>query len=676
LSDSDHTADPDKKPPTLLQDIRLIFATILTDPGSSLAYGADALIAVTIVLFASDFRTGMTATLIAGATVMVVYLIAIIVYNSMTRHHVHRVLGGGAFVSSLITSEQIRTPWLKKSVQFMGKMGTGSLLSDFPATQAISLIAGVEALYFIPVEQRLAYAISFVALLSAVQRYGLGNLAKFMIWPVIAFYVSNLAIQIIGIGIIFEQGWIWPTIPPEALEGKGLGLFWPIIFTAVAAGATLITGVEVGYASVNYPYHKGKAIRISMWILYVLVLATYSMQLINFMGLGVTYDTHILVPIQIARTIGGDLVAVPFGVLIAIMLLLAAQTAQSDFPLEILRASRSGFFPRGIGDTAWRRTRAPLGMGGHHGVYNPRAMILLGILSIIIMYFFPSSHKIEAMYGLAVITAMTIDIASYLLRQIRARKFAIMTILGLLIMVFMLGNIVYNKFFEGAWFIVILMVLYMIVFLFSEAVYGLWSEKVNMVPLELGLSFPAFQGLPVDRQNVLLISKFHPGVIHFLKNYLRSGHMPLCVHFQTDPEESLPEELPEWFENIIVPQGVDTITAITSYVQEREPDRVHLIPLLVRGVDQIKHFYFGNSMETLKHSLSQFADVQVEYNRERILITFSEIFNRIFPVLKRYALAREDRAYLEKARAAQRELEEMRKSRGDQKDRGDDRAKR
>lgn len=657
MSDSEHNSEPGEKPPSLLQDIRLIFATILTDPGSSLAYGADALIAVTIVLFASDYRTGMTATLIAGATVMIVYLIAIIVYNSMTRYHVHKVLGGGAFVSSLITSEQIRTPWLKKSVQFMGKMGTGSLLSDFPATQAISLIAGVEALYFIPVEQRLAYAISFVALLSMVQRYGLGNLAKFMIWPVIAFYVANLAIQIIGIGIILEQGWIWPTIPPEVLEGKGLGLFWPIIFTAVAAGATLITGVEVGYASVNLPHHKGKAIRISMWILYALVLCTYSMQLINFMGLGVTYDTHILVPIQIAKTIGGDIVAVPFGVLIAVMLLLAAQTAQSDYPLEILRATRSGFFPRGIGDTAWRRTRAPLGMGGHHGVYNPRAMILLGILSIIIMYFFPSSHKIEAMYGLAVITAMTIDIASYLLRQVRARKYAIMTILGFIIMIFMLVNIVYNKFFEGAWFIVILMVLYMIVFLFSEAVYGLWSEKVNMVPLELGLSFPAFQGLPVDRKNVLLISKFHPGVIHFLKNYRRSGHMPQCVHFQTDPEESLPEELPEWFENIIVPQGVDTITAITTYVQDRKPERVHLIPLLVRGVDQIKHFYFGNSMETLKHSISQFADVQVEYNRERILITFSEIFHRIFPMLKRYALAREDRAYLEKARAAQKDLE-------------------
>ncbi|MCB1171840.1 MAG: hypothetical protein KDK25_15945, partial [Leptospiraceae bacterium] len=69
---------PSDKPPSLLSDIRIIFATILTDPGSSLAYGADAVIAVTIVLFAGSFETGMTATLTAGGIVMTVYLIAVL----------------------------------------------------------------------------------------------------------------------------------------------------------------------------------------------------------------------------------------------------------------------------------------------------------------------------------------------------------------------------------------------------------------------------------------------------------------------------------------------------------------------------------------------------------------------------------------------------------------------
>ena len=142
-------------PPTLLEDIRLIFATILTDPGSSLAYGADALLAITTILLQRNYESGMIATFVGGGIVMGVYLIAILVYNSMTRHHVHRILGGGAFVSSHITSQQIRTPWLKRVVQLMGKTGTASLLADFPATQAISLIAGVEALYFIPIEERL-----------------------------------------------------------------------------------------------------------------------------------------------------------------------------------------------------------------------------------------------------------------------------------------------------------------------------------------------------------------------------------------------------------------------------------------------------------------------------------------------------------------------------------------
>ncbi|MCB1325077.1 MAG: APC family permease [Spirochaetales bacterium] len=623
-------------PPTLLEDIRLIFATILTDPGSSLAYGADALLAITTILLQRNYESGMIATFVGGGIVMGVYLIAILVYNSMTRHHVHRILGGGAFVSSHITSQQIRTPWLKRVVQLMGKTGTASLLADFPATQAISLIAGVEALYFIPIEERLFWAFGFLIFLSLVQRYGLGNLARYMIWPVLAFYISNLGIQLYGLSEILSEGWeptIFLPVPDRGIA------YWPLILASVANGATLITGVEVGYSSVNFPYHKGRAIRLAMWILYAIVLVTYSLQLVNFLGLGIDQHTYTggslpPVPIQIARHLGGDVLATPFGLVTAIMLLLAAQTAQSDFPLEILRAARSGFFPRGIGDTAWKKTvRAPL-IGGHEGVYNPRATLLLGVLSVVILWFFPHSHDIESMYGLAVITAMCIDIASYLLRQIRVRRVSVLTVAGLAIMLFMFGNILYNKFFDGAWFIVVLMVMYMIVFLFSEAVYELWNEKINIVPLELGLWYPLFQNRPVDEKNLLLVSKFHPGVIHFLKNYVKSGHMPRVVHFHTDATEVLPEELPEWFTVVPVPQGVDTITAILNYVRRREPDRVHLIPLLVRGADPIKHYYFGNSIESLKHGLSQFADVQVEYNRERVIINAHDILQHIFPALR------------------------------------------
>lgn len=616
--------------PSILTDIRLIFATILTDPGSSLAYGADALIAVTVALIAINYSMGLVATIAGGAIVMGVYLVAILVYNGMTRHHVHRELGGGAFVSALITSQRItKHPRLKRFVHLLGKTGTASLLADFPATQAISIIAGVEALYFIPVAERLQWALVFILFLSFVQRYGLGNLARYMIWPVLAFYASNMAINAYGIYTILLNGWTPPTLPE--IHSLTDIRFWPIIFLAVANGATLITGVEVGYSSVNIPYHKGKAIRRSMWILYTVVLVTYSMQLTNFLGLGIVYDQHIPIPLQIAKHLGGDHIATPFGIVTAIMLLLAAQTAQTDFPLELLRASRSNFFPRGIGDMAWRKIIPVPAIGGHEGVHNPRATILLGILSIVILFFFPSSHAIESMYGLAVVTAMNIDIAAFLLRQIRAKKISCLTTLGMGIMMFMLANILYNKFLEGAWFIVVLMVLYLAVFLMSEAIYAIWLEKLNLVPLEFGLWYPAFQGMEVDRKNIVLVSKFHPGVMHFLRNYLKEGKMPLVVHFQTNPSKKKPERLPDWFEIIPVSAHIDTVTAITNYIRENDIRRVHLIPLLVRGIDPILKYYFGNSIERLKYAISQHADLQVEYNRERVHLTFHEIFSRILP---------------------------------------------
>ena len=633
------------KPPSMLKDIRLVFATILTDPGSSLAYGADAVIAVTSVILVNNYQSGMIITLIAGASVMAVYLVAILVYDSMTKHHVHPTLGGGAFASTLILSEKVRTPWIKRIIETMGKTGTASLLSDFPATQAISLIAGVEALYFIPVEERLSWAMGFLVFLSLIQRYGIGNLARYMIWPVIAFYIANLAIQFVGLyEILTVDGWEEPYI---LLKENGRAIaFWPILLGGIANGATLITGVEVGYSSINFPYHKGKAIRISMWILYAIVISTYSLQLINFLGLGINQsmyqDTQIPpLPLQIAQHIGGDFIAIPFGILTALMLLLAAQTAQSDFPLEILRASRSGFFPRGIGDTSWRKKKPAPVLGGHEGVYNPRATILLGVLSVVILIFFPHSHDIENMYGLAVVTAMCIDIASYFLRQRRAHKFSMITFVGLLIMAFMLLNILYNKFLEGAWFIVLLMFLYMIVFLFSEALYKLWNEKISNIPLEFALSYPAFADLEIDRKNIVLVSKFHPGVLHFLKSYVVGKKMPLLLHFQTDTSEKIPDHLPPWFQNIPVEPDTDTITAITGYIKKLQPTRVHLIPLLVSGAKPIQHYYFGNSIDALQEVVSKYADIQVEYNKERVKITAREVIEHIFPSLKNLRLKKE-----------------------------------
>jgi hypothetical protein len=623
--------DPEKKP-SLFADIRLIFATILTDPGSSLAYGADALIAVTIVLFPVSYGLGITATLIGAGTIMLVYLTALLVYDLMVRHHTHKIFGGGAYVSAYLTSLKIRHhPRLKRMMANIGKLGTASLLADFPATQAISVIAGVEALSLIPVEQRLQFAFAFVLFLSVIQKWGLGSLSRFMIWPIILFYATNLGINLFGLVEILREGFEAPIITGEIRELNIERTLIPVLAMGIANGATIITGVEVGYSAINIPYHKGRAIRISMAILFAIVSVTYILQIINFIGLGITYNSHIPVPLQIALHVGGEKVALAFGFLTAMILLLAAQTAQSDFPLELLRASRSRFFPRGLGDMAWKKTSTLFNIGGHEGVYNPRAVVLLAILSLGIIFFFPDSHQIEGMYGLAVMLAMNITIFSFLVRQVRARRFSPLTWMAFAVMQMMLWNILYNKFFEGAWFILFLMLVYYLTFKFSESLYQKWEEKLRLVPLELGLWYPAFADLPVDDRHIVLVSKFHPGVIHFLKQYTKSGRIPLVVHFHTDAEEPVPKDLPQWFKILPVPPEQDTITAITQYIRTKRPERVHLIPLLVEGPRWLTNLFFGNSIQRLIFALSRQADLQVEYNRERISFTAKELLTSMNP---------------------------------------------
>ncbi len=630
MSNSNLSSQKIEAKPSLFSDIRIIFSTILTDPGSSLAYGADAVIAVTSVLIYQNYQMGLIVTLGVGFTIMLIYICAVLSYNLMSKYHTHKKYGGGAFVSSVLTANKFKNPIIKKFLDYIGKTGAASLLADFPVTQAISLISGVEALYFVPPQERLYWFIGFLTLISLVQKFGLNKLSYYLIWPVLSFYTCNLIIQFTGIIQILQQGWHPPVLKIQANQVQYI---IPTVLIALANGTTLITGVEVGYSSINIPYHKHRAMNFSMIALYFIVFFTYIFQLINFLGVGIdqnSFKNIPPVPIQIAYALGGDYLATFFGLLTAVILILAAQTSQTDYPLGLLRASRENYFPKGIGDSAWRKTRPPLGIG-QHGVYNPSAVTLLFLLSLFIIYLFPDSHKIEGMYGLAVITAMTISIFSYLLRLLRAKIYNIIIMLTFSILLVMLVNILYQKFFEGAWFTLLLMCIYFLIFMFSSHIYKIWEEKQDSTPLESLLWDPVFCNLPVDKKNLVLVSKFHPGVLLFLKDFVKSGRMPFVVHFQSESEEKFPASLPEWYKVLPLEPEKDTVTSIVDYVKALSPSRVHIIPLLVSGGDFIRRYFFGNSIDRLRYALSQVASLQVEYNRVRVDITIKEVLKRMLP---------------------------------------------
>ena len=619
---------------SVLSDLRIIFSTILTDPGSSLAYGTDAVIAVTSIIIYQNYKLGMLATLGVGAIIMLVYFVTILAFNIMSKYHSHKLYGGGSFISANLTAGKLKGANSKSFFRILAKIGSSSLLADFPVTQAISLISGIEALYFIPPSERIFYFLSFLFLISFIQRYGLGKLSYFMIWPVLGFYLMNLIIQSCGIYEIFKEGW---EVPKLKLDSNQSFHLLSTIFMATANGITLITGVEVGYSSVNIPVNKHKTINLSIVILFIIVSITYILQMVNFLGLGINqfnFKTDIPpVPIQIAYHIGGDFLATPFGILTAIILILAAQTSQTDFPQELLRASHENTFPKGIGDSSWRKTRSPLG-NSQHGVYNPNAIFLLGVITIIMIIYFPTSHKIEGMYGLAVVIAMSISVGSFLTRSIIAKKISYICLVAFIILIIMFFNILYNKFFEGAWFVLLLMFLYLLTFFASETIYKIWAEKQNVMPLDLILWYPAFANLPVDHKNLVLVSKFHPGVILFLKGFIKSGHMPLVVHFQSEFEEKIPKDLPKWYKVLPIEPNKDTVSSIVSYVKELKPSRVHLIPLLISGGNFIRKYFFGNSMDRLRYAISQVSSLQVEYNNVRVNISLPEILKRMLPRIK------------------------------------------
>jgi len=171
------------------------------------------------------------------------------------------------------------------------------------------------------------------------------------------------------------------------------------------------------------------------------------------------------------------------------MLLLAAQTAQTDFPLEVPRIPEQFLSARN-----WRHgmeaDAPPAGIGGHEGLYNPRATILLGgLTSLSCIFPDESRHRGHVRPGRH---AYNDHCYSKLpAPQVRAHRFSFVTALAFIIMVGMLFNVLFSKFFEG------LVHSRAACFVSApvhsvDAIYKIWIEKMSLVPLTCS-RYPAFQ---------------------------------------------------------------------------------------------------------------------------------------------------------------------------------------
>ncbi|MFJ7921973.1 APC family permease [Lysinibacillus fusiformis] len=306
-------------------------AILSSDALSSVAYGPEQILIVLMTVGTLAFWYSLPIA--AGVVVLLVALT--LSYRQVIFAYPH---GGGAYV---VSRENLGVN--------AGLVAGGSLLVDYILTVAVSVSAGTDAItsafpslhpYNVPI------AIIFVIFLTVLNLRGVTESASVLAYPVYLFVVVMLVL--IGMGLYnVATGQVPAELHPKiGTPVAGISLF--ILLKAFASGSSALTGVEaISNAIPNFrnpaPNNAAKTLLAMGGILAVLFIGIVS--LAYFYGIAPTSEATVVSQLAEA-SVGRNFFYYIVQGTTAMILVLAANTGYSAFPLLAVNLSKDGFIPR------------------------------------------------------------------------------------------------------------------------------------------------------------------------------------------------------------------------------------------------------------------------------------------------------------------------------------------
>jgi amino acid transporter len=220
------SASPRPVPPGYERDRLTVpqgLAALSLDALASVAYGPEAIVVVLAV--AGSHGLGFTLPV----TIAIVVLLAALTFSY------RQVIaafpdGGGAYA---VAGRHLGRP--------VSLVAAASLVIDYILNVAVSVAAGVAALtsaYPSLYGDRVPLCVLVLAVLTAINLYGVAESARILIVPTVVFVVAVFAV--VAVGLIRPHAAVPPTHPAQATATVGLLL----LLRAFASGCAALTGVE------------------------------------------------------------------------------------------------------------------------------------------------------------------------------------------------------------------------------------------------------------------------------------------------------------------------------------------------------------------------------------------------------------------------------------------------
>ena len=448
-------------------------AALSLDALSSVAYGPEAMVVVLVTAGSGALRFTLPLTLVI--TGMLALLV--VSYTQVIAAHPE---GGGAYAVAKLNLGRI--PAL---------LAAASLFVDYVLTVAVSLAAGAASLGSVfpaLAHHLLAVGLIGLALLTAVNMFGIAESAKLLMLPAAVFVVSVLAVIIVG---PFHAH-------PVARIGSNLGPIRPttalgivLILKAFASGCSAVTGVEAianGVPAFRAPrVRSAQRTEISLGVILAVMLV----------GLALLIRAHHIVP-RGGVTILAQLTAGAFGtgwpfyvsnLAVALVLALAANTSFGGLPVLMSLLAKDNRLPH----LFYLRAERPVYRFGIAALALAAMLLLIAVDA--------ETIRLIPLFTIGVFMGFTISQVGLVRhwRRLRPPRWqlrvavngagAVMTAVAVVVFLS-------TKFLAGAWVITLVIPLLMVLFWRTENYYGKVAGE-----LQLGRT----PGLPQRHGSVVIV---------------------------------------------------------------------------------------------------------------------------------------------------------------------------
>jgi len=376
--------------------------------------------------------------------------------------------GGGAFIVA------------KENLGSIPGMVAGAALSvDYILTVAVSVSSGIEQItsafeFLRPYKVVLGVALIFLLMLGNLR--GLRESSKMFGIPAYAFILGIVALIVMG-AFKLMSGYNPPE--PQSVEGPVGTITLLLMLKAFASGCTALTGVEaVSNAVPNFRKPSVKYAKMVLLLLSIIILILFGGTSVIAIYYHVDPSDNQAMLILIAEEIFGKsfmyyyITGTTF-----IILILAANTAYSGFPMLIAVMAKEKYAPK------------HLSMRGDKLSFD-NGIILLSVVSMILIIGFKADvTALIGLYAVGVFISFTLSQSGMLMRwkRIRGRHWHLKAAIngfGALLTAIVVVIIAFGKFNEGSWIVIVLIPLMVLVINRIHNHYIAVAKQLKIAPDE------------------------------------------------------------------------------------------------------------------------------------------------------------------------------------------------